>query len=126
MKVTGIGWLGYEVRTGESDYLKAVDLFKSFFGIEPSEFDRESALFVLPNGDEFEVKNGASGSDNACNREVAGFLVDDIPSGIKRLNNIGVSDIDSLECGSDGSCWQHFRLPDGTEFELKSYSRVKQ
>lgn len=117
MRILGISWAG--VKTSQYDQMKSV--FSRILSMEPDHERDDFAVFMLPSGERIEVF-GPSGPDPAeqfqNNRVEAGILVDDIDEAIGHLLSMGMELVGEKQVAENGGSWQHFRMPDGTVWEV--------
>ena len=118
MKFKGIGWVGYRAR----NYQPVVKIFQKVLQMDTAEAGEDYTLIRFSGGDELEIMK-VSGEDHVTgagrSATVPGFVVDSISEGISRIRDVGLSITSPVQYGNDGSCWVHFQLPDGSEWELK-------
>ena len=118
MRIKGISWVGVK-----TDEFVALGTFrKSVLGL-PVLLDRPDFLvFRMPDGDQLELFGPSARhppAQFASNRVVCGFLVDDLDSARRELEQAGIELLGGPERDSKtGYAWQHFRGPDGLVYEL--------
>ncbi len=124
MEFKGIGWVGYRSR----DYESVVKIFKNLLKMDATEAGEEYTLFRFSGGDELEIMK-ISGVEQVFGTgrlgAVPGLVVDNIASGLSRIRDAGLNITSSVQYGNDGSCWVHFQLPDGSEWELKQWDCIE-
>ena len=124
MEFKGIGWVGYRSR----DYESVVKIFKNILKMDAAEAGEEYTLFRFSGGDELEIIK-ISGDEQVFGTgrlgPVPGLVVDNIAAGLSRIRDAGLNITSPVQYGNDGSCWVHFQLPDGSEWELKQWDCIE-
>ncbi|MGC8617909.1 MAG: VOC family protein [Thermoplasmata archaeon] len=112
MKVKGISWIGLKASSRER-YKSITEILSRI--LEGWEFKTGDGYTHFTNGTAMiEVYVEGEGKDEF----VCGLEVEDIDQSILELRRLGLEILGQKEC-ADGSCWQHFKMPDGTEWEVK-------
>ncbi|MEM0128153.1 MAG: hypothetical protein QXO03_03600 [Thermoplasmatales archaeon] len=116
MEVTRISWIGVKTNSSE-EFKKMTRIFsKILHGWESS---AGNDYMHFSNGSTMiEVYYENSKRDEI----VCGLEVESIENAISEIKEMGLTLIGSKEC-ADGSCWQHFIMPDATEWEVKQSGR---
>lgn len=113
MKVKGIAWIG--LKTGSRrKFEDARRIFPAILGKEPEAEGKDYIHFELGDRSLLEIYMTSARNDSI----VCGLAVENIDDGIEELKKIGDELSGAKEC-YNGNCWQHFTLPDGTEWEIK-------
>ncbi|MGC8561576.1 MAG: hypothetical protein ACP5UZ_00600 [Thermoplasmata archaeon] len=113
MNVKGVAWIG--LKTGSrKKFDDARKTFSAILGKEPEAEGKDYLHFLLNDGSLLEIYMANIKKDSI----VCGLSVDNIDASTEELKKIGVELIGGKEC-DNGNCWQHFALPDGTEWEIK-------
>jgi catechol 2,3-dioxygenase-like lactoylglutathione lyase family enzyme len=117
MKARGVSWVG--MKTEQFDAMKG--FFRDVVGL-PSVVEREDfVVFLYPNGDKVELFGPNAGNPPeqfGTSKVMTSILVEDMDAALAELRAAGIELIGGPGFGSDGYIWQHFRAPDGKEFEL--------
>lgn len=120
MEFKGMAWVGYRTM----DYEQVVKIFLDLLEMDAAEVGEDYTLFRFSGGDELEVMK-ISGNEQISGTwqqgPVPGLEVDSMAAGISRIRDAGLRITSPLQYGNDGSCWVHFLLPDGSEWELKQW-----
>ena len=115
MKITGITWLGSPTDRYDDMRRFAIDVL----GLRPREDQADFAVFVLPDGDVFEIFGPKAIADGHefMRAPVAGFRVDDVTKARAEMEAKGVVFIGPVHRGPQ-SAWSHFSAPDGHVYEI--------
>lgn len=124
MEFKGIGWAGYRSR----NYELVVKIFRELLKMDPVEAGEDYQIFRFSGGDELEIMK-ISGDEEVSGTgplgAVPGLVVDNIAAGVSRIRDAGLNATSPVQYGNDGSCWVHFQLPDGSEWELKQWDCIE-
>lgn len=113
-----MSWIG--IRTERFDELV---VFFNRLGLSPDIEADGFAMFKLPDEDQIEVfARGLDSHAHFTTGPVAGFLVEDIASASKELEQAGAELIGPIQ-SAGGNAWQHFRAPDGNVYEINQRAR---
>jgi len=113
MNVKGVAWIGLKTRS-RRNFDDARRIFSAILGRGPDAEGKDYIHFQFGDGSLLEIYMAATRNDSI----VCGFAVENIDDGTEELKKIGVELSGAKEC-DNGNCWQHFTLPDGTEWEIK-------
>ncbi len=118
LKVLGVSWVG--VKTAKFAQMRK--FARDVLNLTPAEDAPDFSVFVMPDGDAFEIFGPNAGeppAQFANNPIMVGFLVDDLTLARQELIDAGVHLIGNTERNREsGYAYQHFRGPDGLVYEL--------
>jgi catechol 2,3-dioxygenase-like lactoylglutathione lyase family enzyme len=114
VELKGLVWVG--TRTAQFDEMAA--FAQDVLGLKRRRGEDGLAVFVLPNGDTFEVFGPGHPGGGQPDGVAAGFLVDDADAAAAELRSAGV-EVSELHRAGEFS-WAYFRAPDGRLYELTS------
>jgi catechol 2,3-dioxygenase-like lactoylglutathione lyase family enzyme len=122
MRVKGLAWMG--VRTDK--FQQTVRFFREVMSLKTVyEEDGSTVHFSLPDGGTVEVfSNRSKYNAHFGSSPVVGFLIDDMETARKEIEQSGLELVGGIHKGEHGYSWQHFRGPDGNLYEL-SYDPTK-
>ena len=120
VELKGVVWVG--TRTPQFDEMAA--FAQNVLGLERRHAEDGLAVFVLPNGDTFEVFDPNHPGGGQPDGVAAGFLVDDAGAAAEELQSAGV-EVSEVR-GAGQFRWAYFRAPDGQLYEVTSgpYARA--
>jgi catechol 2,3-dioxygenase-like lactoylglutathione lyase family enzyme len=120
VELKGVVWVG--TRTPRFGEMTA--FAQDVLGLKQRHGEDGLAVFVLPNGDTFEVFDPSHPGGGHPDGVAAGFLVDDADAAAAELRAAGVEVSDVQSAGEFR--WAYFRAPDGRLYELTSgpYARA--
>ena len=121
MKVKGIAWLGSPTVRYDEMRRFATEVL----GLRPKSEDEDFSVFVLPDGDVFEIFGPKAIADEHefMRAPVAGFLVDDVAASRAEMEAKGVLCIGPVHGDPQYGLWSHFFAPDGHVYEITSRAR---
>ncbi|MCC6147378.1 MAG: VOC family protein [Anaerolineaceae bacterium] len=117
MELKGISWLGTRTKNIE----EMVKFCTEKLGLKPVILVPEMAVFVLPNGDVFEImapeirQRQPELEGLECPK--AEFLVDDVKTARADMEKLGVEFVGPVHT-SEKHAWTNFRAPDGHLYGL--------
>ncbi|MEM3225032.1 MAG: hypothetical protein QXI13_02865 [Thermoplasmatales archaeon] len=118
MDVTGVRWIGLKTNSKQR-FSEMTDMFsKILSGWEPK-YGADYTHFS--NG---HLMIEVYYEDAPADVIVCGLEVRDIEDAVSEIKKLGLNLIGEKSC-YDGSCWQHFLMPDGTEWEVKQSSQSR-
>lgn len=110
-----------------TDAVAAAATFFEALGLIRVLDEPDFVVLDAPNGDRFELFGRAGpqpAHQFARNPIVVGFTVADIEAESARLVAAGAELLGTVERGSDGSAWRHFRAPDRHVYELTQHAEA--
>jgi hypothetical protein len=117
MELKGISWLGTRTKNIED----MVEFCTVKLGLKPVILEPEMAVFVLPNGDVFEImapridRRQPELVELECPK--AEFLVDDVKKARQDMEQLGVEFVGPVYT-AEKHAWTNFRAPDGHLYGL--------
>ncbi|NPV78023.1 MAG: hypothetical protein HPY59_16805 [Anaerolineae bacterium] len=117
MELKGISWLGTRTKNIEGMVKFCIEQL----GLKPVIQEPEMAVFVLPNGDVFEIMAPTINRRQPELEELecpkAEFLVDDVKTARAELEKLGVEFVGPVYT-AEKHAWTNFRAPDGHLYGL--------
>ena len=118
MKVKGVAWLG--APTDRYDAMRKFTI--DVLGLRPKTDEEDFSVFVMPDGDVLEIFGPKAIADQHefMRAPVGGFLVDDVNSARREMEEKGVLFIGPVHGDPQYGLWSHFFAPDGHVYEITS------